>query len=165
MAPRPIITASHPVWASIRRVFRMRNIAVTNNRNLHGSFNLLYNRPIWLTAIALFRFYHVQLQQQHCPLERLKPPPQHYCWHHPTLADFYRYRQADAITNSLHYLQHQIRITHHAHPSPRPATFFTGQPILISIISGFNFSHSTAPSAITDGSLPKICTAIGRSLG
>ncbi|OQA46590.1 MAG: hypothetical protein BWY47_01629 [Bacteroidetes bacterium ADurb.Bin302] len=39
-------------------------------------------------------------------------------------------------------------------PAPLPATFFTGHPKLISIISGFASSARFAASAIASGSFP-----------
>ena len=52
------------------------------------------------------------------------------------------------------------------HPEPplRFTTFFTGQPKLMSMNSGWNTSvTSAAASPIGPGSAPKICTPIGRS--
>ena len=49
-------------------------------------------------------------------------------------------------------------------PAPLPATFFTGQPKLMSITSGFACSTILAASTIEATSLPYICMPTGRSL-
>ena len=50
-----------------------------------------------------------------------------------------------------------------ADPAAALHTFLAGQPILISIISAPRAALSLAASAISDGSVPAICTALGAS--